>query len=536
MSIDDLCEAVKDREWRLRNLYLIVAEDGEVVPFEPNEVQEDLLVNPHHRIIVPKARKRGVSTFSVLWILDECLFRENWTGGIIDLTERDAYAKLQMARFAWENGPRHPDPLIREVWIQIHKAKEMKKDSSGELAWTNGSSIVAGTSLTGRTPQIALLSEYSLIAAQQPEKAARIKRGALGSIPTKGTAIVESTVEIGYGDTEFDKLLAQALGADQSDLSPLDWSLRFYSWLGHPSYRLPGRKPKKPETRNYFAAIKRKHGLSVPPDRQAWWEAKKEELGPQMGSQYPTVLEETQAAAVPGQIYPEMITVREDGRVTKFEPEGGYPCYGAFDLGASDHTAGWCVQPAGKDINLLDFNQAEGAGAIAVAAQIRKWQQDFPGHYAGTLLPHDANITGKDSGKTYVKALVECGIPREQIIVVPRISDVWLGIDMVRLGLPNCWFHERCDVRKSLPDGGELPSGVQSLERYRKKIDKSTGISREVPLKDGADHAADALRTFFEGREKIPALHRSAVAGQFARLPEHVERRRRGQQHPKIPT
>lgn len=48
-----------DLEWRLRNLYHIVNEDGKSVPFEPNEEQLDVVRNLHTRNLILKARQLG---------------------------------------------------------------------------------------------------------------------------------------------------------------------------------------------------------------------------------------------------------------------------------------------------------------------------------------------------------------------------------------------------------------------------------------------------------------------------------------------
>jgi hypothetical protein len=114
------------------------------------------------------------------------------------------------------------------------------------------------------------------------------------------------------------------------------------------------------------------------------------------------------------------------------------------------------------------------------------------------FLPHDCEITDKGSGKTFLQQLVECGIPRKKIAVVPRIPDTWVGIDEVRRILPNCWFHARTDEPVFSETGSKLPSGVGRIEGYRKKLDKSTGTLRDVPVHDFCSHTADALRTYAE--------------------------------------
>ena len=47
-------------------------------------------------------------------------------------------------------------------------------------------------------------------------------------------------------------------------------------------------------------------------------------------------------------------------------------------------------------------------------------------------------------------------LPRDKIVIVPRIPDEWVGIDEVRSLLPNCWFHERTDKPVESETGAKL--------------------------------------------------------------------------------
>jgi hypothetical protein len=507
MTEDEAIAALRgkltDKSWRINNLYMILNENGQSIPLTPRGEQVRFLRDRHNRNFVPKARKLGLSTIIVIDNLDECLFVKNTRVGIIDITDDDAKDKLQIAKYAWENGIDHPSPSIAMVWRIIHRGNKLVTDSKGVLAWSNGSTLSAGVRYTGKTPQRLHVSELGPISAQSPLKAADITRGSFNSVPRDGIIDVETTMEGEQYGACF-KLFKAAIENEKlqdCDRSELDWKLHFFSWLEHPSYRLPGRIPYNQGTIDYFAKIKQDHGIDVPLDRQAWYEKKKQEQGEDIFQQYPTVIAECDRLIVPGQIYPEMKRVRAEGRVTSFNLERGYPLFTAWDLGASDNSAGWLVQPAGKDHNFRDWAAGEGAGAAGVASVIRAWEAKY-GPIAGHLVPHDAKITDKGSGKTYLSQLVECGIPREKIIVVPRIPDIWVGIDEVRRILDNSWFHVDCDQVIDTGDGITLPSGVQRLEGYRKKVDKSTGITRDLPVHDITSHLADSTRVYAEARSR----------------------------------
>ena len=496
-EVQALQEKLASKEWRMENLYIILPEEGaQPVPLKMRAEQERFLRERHNRNFVPKARKLGMSTVIVLDNGDECIFNPNFSAGIIDLAEKDAFDKLGIFKFAWDNGPSHPDPHIATLWKSIHKANPLTRERDGRLEWSNGSTFAAGTSYVGKTPQRLHISEYGPISAASPAKASKIKRGSINSVPPDGIVDIETTMEGGkFGECYL--LFSLALENEGKPLSKLDWKLHFFPWHGHPSYVLPGGKPLRGETMDYFAEIEKSHGLKIPIERQAWYEAKKREQGEDVFQQFPTTIEECDRQIVPGQIYPEMKRVRSEGRVKAFNPERGRPFFTCWDLGSSDNMAGWLTQPTGRDHCFFEWCAGEGAGAASVAEVIREWERKY-GPIAGHLVPHDADLTDKGSGKTYVAQLVECGIPRSSIIVVPRIPDLWVGVNEVRKILPNCWFHPATDEPIATEAGAKLPSGVGRLEGYRKKLDQSTGITRDVPVKDCCDHTADALRTYAE--------------------------------------
>jgi hypothetical protein len=510
-EIQALKDRLSNKDWRMRNLYLILDEEGRTVPFIMRGEQEQFLRERHNRNFIPKARKLGMSTAIVLANLDDCIFNGNLAAGIIDLTKDDAFAKLSMARFAWASGPIHPDPAIAALWKSLHKANPLEKDAGGEMVWRNGSRITAGVAFTGRTPQRLHISEFGPISAKFPAKATGIKRGAFNSLPPGGIIDIETTMEGGQWGECYSIFQLSLEAAKFDALTPLDWRLHFFPWWGHPSYVLPGVKPGRAETVEYFDGLKTKYGIEIPLDRQAFYERRKAEQGEEMWQQFPSVIEEVDRQIVPGQIYPEMKTLRSTKRVSEFAQEKGYPLFTAWDLGSSDNMAGSLIQPAGKAHNFLAGCVGEGAGAAGVAEVIRKWEEEF-GPILTHFLPHDCEITDKGSGKTYLQQLVECGIPRKNIAVVPRIPDLWVGIDEVRRILPNCWFHSRMDEPIFSESGAKLPSLVGRLEGYRKKLDSSTGIVRDVPVHDLCSHYADSVRTYAE------ALSRGLVRGNVQRV------------------
>jgi hypothetical protein len=514
-ELQELHARLSCKEWRMRNLYMILPQEGSgLVPFVLRAEQEQFMRERHTRNFVPKARKLGMSTFIVIDYLDECVFNPLTYCAHIDKKQDDAKDKLHIARMAWENGPRHPDAGIAELWRWIHEQNPLVTDNGSLLEWKNGSSQSADVSFTGGTPQRLHISEYGPIAAQKPAKAQEIKRGSMNAVPPDGIIDIETTMEGGrFGECYL--IFSNALKAcGLSGLTKLDWKLHFFPWHGHPSYRLPGRTPTLDETAKYFRELHEKHGLDIPPDRQAWYEVTKRTQGEDMYQQFPSVVEECDRHVVANQILPEMTTLRAKGRVREFEAETGLPIFAFWDLGAADNSAGWCIQPAGKDTNWLAWSAGEGLGAAGVAQLYRHWESMF-GPLAGLFVPHDADLRDKGSGKTYKSQLIECGIPASLITVVPRTPDVWVGIAELKKVLPNSWFHARCDVEQRSETGAKMPSGVGRLEGYRRTPPSSTGAIREAPFPDICSHTADAARTYAEAKALGLVRASGAAAGPF---------------------
>lgn len=238
-------DLLKDRNWRLENLYLILVH-GQPMPFHARPEQLQFRRHRHRRNFVPKARKLGISTEIVLENGDECVFSPHFKSAIIDETETAAWEKLEIFRFAWENGPRHPDPFIAALWTLIHAANPLLTNNHSEMAWANGSSYQAGTSFTGRTPQRLHVSEFGPICDASLEKGRKIRRGSINAVLPEDIVDVETTMRGGRTGPCYDlfRLAKESVGRA---MTAADWRLHFFSWLNHPDYRLLGQEPHNAE-------------------------------------------------------------------------------------------------------------------------------------------------------------------------------------------------------------------------------------------------------------------------------------------------
>lgn len=83
LSVPDKIEQYFDRQYRLNKIYFIINKQGQSIPFVMNPIQASVLKSLHKRNLILKARQLGMSTFSVLYLLDQCIWQPNTIAGIV---------------------------------------------------------------------------------------------------------------------------------------------------------------------------------------------------------------------------------------------------------------------------------------------------------------------------------------------------------------------------------------------------------------------------------------------------------------------
>jgi hypothetical protein len=489
---------IESREERLNSLYLIAPEEGGgICPLVMRPEQLEFLRGAHSRNIIIKTRKLGFSTLIELEHLDTCITRPHTHCAIVDRTQPYAEEKLAIAKLAWDQALNHPDAVVREAWRMIRARVQLTSANQSEMVFSNGSRIEAGVSFRGGTPQRLHVSEFGPVAAEDNRRAAEIVSGAMAAVPPSGTITIETTFKGGrYGHCY--RIARQAMAGIGTELSALDWKFWFFPWWKHPSYVLAGERVLSGEAVAYFGRLEAEHGIVVSREQRQWWDAIKRMQQEAMGQEYPSTEEEVFMARIEGAIYPQMATLRAQGRVTSIDADRSAPVFTAWDIGISDILAGWLIQPVGRSLHWLGWAEFEGEGAVAAAEQIRAWETMLGRKVTQTFLPHDAGTREKGSGLTYVDALTAAGIPRHTVRVVPRTRDIWAGVDAMRGLLVRSWFDGSCDIERKLPDGTILPSGVGCLEGYRRVPPSPSGRVADQPLHDHCSHSSDAARCFAE--------------------------------------
>ncbi len=480
-----------------------------LVPFSPNEAQRRFHNRMWYCNHVLKARKLGFSTFIEILYCDDLLFSpQGLSAGIIDYTIEDAEAKLAMLRTAWEHlddGDLHPRTW--KVGALVKRAVPLVSQSARKLAFANGSVIRCSTSLRGSTPQRIHISELGKTAVWAPIKAREIINGAFNSMTPGNVRNIESTHEGGKAGEHY-RLLNAAMRMDDARLTSIDSRFHFFPWHEDTRYVLPhDGRALRPEITEYFTRLEKEAGIRCTAEQMLWYDRKHQEQGHGMKKEFPSTAGEAFEAVHEGAIYGrQMADLRAAGRVADFSAEAHLPLFTFWDIGLSDYTAVWLVQPVGRWFLVLDWYEAEGMPGSAMPDQMRRWEAKWNRPIAAHFLPHDAETRDRGTGKSYVAELRAAGLGRT--VVVPRTPDRWLGIGYVRDVLPHCWFHRtHCDTsrnRDGTPHAADdsqedYPSGVACLEGYQRDTGAAAGQRlREMPKHDLFSHSADAFRTFGE--------------------------------------
>lgn len=467
---------LKDREWRLDNLYWIKDEHGNEVRFVRNAAQRAYYAVRHYRDLIAKARQLGYSTLIEILMLDMCLFVKGTRAGIIDDTLDAATKKLDIIKFAYDRMPE-----------QIKAAIPLKKRNTESLEFANGSTIEIGTSARGGTFQFLHVSEFGKTSVDSPDTAREIKIGALPAVHSGNYLTVESTAHGTSG--EFHDMVQRAAAQQKEGraLSDLDFKLHFFGWWVKPEYRVPNHLVQVThELREYFASVAPMllaQGLRLDADQQAWYSQQYYDLGPDdCRQEYPTTFLECFYNSLAGAYFKaELSKARADGRIGQMVPHDPTRRVNTFwDIG-EDGTAILFHQTDGLRHRFIDYYEEEG-GSLQTAAGIiddkrinRKFM--YGEHYG----PHDlANKDWAHNAQSRKEVALGLGI---KFNVVPRVLVKADSIEAARRMLTLSWFDsEHCSLL------------VERLDNYRKKWNKTLGQFSAEPEHKKPSHCADGFQ------------------------------------------
>jgi hypothetical protein len=483
-------EQLLSQPWRMNNLYYIQDKAGKRVRYRNNWAQEKLFSGLHNRNLILKARQLGISTGVDIFLLD-CAIAN---GGIeCGITERsDFFAEdlfRRKVKFPYENLPKAMQQTLEPI-----------VDNKNELQLSNGSRLTAGISLRAGTYQNLHVSEYGIVSVAHPDKANEIKTGSIETVPIDGFVFMEATGKGRAGEFYNYCQTAMKRAASSKPLSPLEFKFFFFSWFDCPEYVLDPSFVTIPAKLNkYFNDVEIKTKVKLAPEQRAWYAAKKQTLGDDILSEYPSTPDEAFEASNKGAYWAdELMECRKEGRIGVVAYQPGLPVDTWWDLGQDDATSIWFTQTIGNELHFIDYTENHHKGFSHWRKVLDERGYKYGSHYA----PHDIKVS-EYSGKTRWEQALSDGIRFE---IIQRVQDKMDSINAVRKLLRYCWFDESHCVE-----------GITYLEAYRHQWDDKHATWLRDPYRGPETHAADAVQECAQGHVFGKRGMASGLSGRGAR-------------------
>lgn len=496
---EEVMRLLKDPMWRLNTLYHIKTEDtGQVVPFDPYPEQQDVfnavIRDGFQRLIIPKARRRGMSTGIDVLMADSALTNAGFEAGIVDRNQKEAGKKLDnIIKTAI-------DKLPAFLADDIKRIKNNDDQLSFSVDGDTTSHIYAGTGYRGGNCNFLHVSEWGWIQCEDPKRSEEIQTGAIQAA-RKGNIVVETTWKGGKRGHLWDYTNLALITPDE-DKHARSWRIMFFPWHTDPSYALHDtRSAIRPEVEEYFRELADQQKIHCTDAQKRWYQEEAWPLNNNRFGEYPSTLDECFKSPMEGVIYEmEMARALAERRITAIPVEKGLPVLASFDLGRDDAMPVTFIQPVGKEIRIIGYYVNHRESIRHYGEYIKGWMARKQVTDIHILLPHDGNRKSLETGLTLVEAFREMGFINVQH--VPKISSVWAGINYVRDTFPYMWF-DHTELSKPIIRGKKnFPSLIECLNNYHQAEDKNGMMRSMEPVHDDYSHGCDSLRTFAEAWQR----------------------------------
>ncbi len=485
----------------MNNLYQIVDRDGNSIRFQFNSVQKKVYENLHNRNLILKARQLGMSTFSVLYLLNRVMFSENLSAGIVSYSlEHAQYIFKKIIGHAIDHLPKWLEPLCK-----------VKQRSAREITFENGSSIRVDTTLRGGSYQIVLVSEFGKTCARNPLKAEEVITGTLNTLSPSSQSIIESTGEGNEGF--FAEMVYQAHERGNENLSPLEYYLHFFPWMDEPTYQMSQPVTIDTTLTDYFNKIESETGAVITPFQRRWYAHMRSTMGEKIKQEFPSLISEAFLSSSDAYYFQQLIEKAfNENRVLStslYDPLQSV--YVAMDIGATDLTVMVFFQVIHGEIRVIDYYEDNNKGVDFYA---RFLLQDKKYLYHTIFLPHDAaHKDGIVVENTYKRefARLFSHVPTK-FMVLPR-TDKNANISNAKLKLERCVFN--LSRTKKI---------IDYMRKYRKKWSEQYGKYLDEPFHDLSSHYADAFIYAMQAVSHLETV--SSMKGALDKHKSVVENRR----------
>lgn len=486
----------QSKEYRLNNLYHIIDKNGNDIPFKMNDVQEAVLTGLHTRNLILKARQLGMSTFAVIYLLDEAIWNNNLSCGIVSYSmEHAQHIFKRIIGYALDHLP---------SWLRV----EVINRSAREITFSNGSVIRVDTTLRGGAYQLVLVSEFGKTCARNPQKAEEVITGTLQAVPINGRIIIESTGEGNEG--YFADMINTAHQRGNDNLSSMEYKLFFFPWFSEPTYNLQDKVDFNTESTDYFNKLEVEANVKISLQQRYWYALQEKILKEKIRQEFPSTISEAFLSSSDAFYFAETIAeAYKDGRCLYTNLyDALLPVYIVMDIGLNDLTIIIFFQLAHGEIRVIDYYEDKNKD-VPFYANFLLQDKKYTYHIA--FLPHDSvKRDPLDINNSYERDFRRLFSGTATKFHVLKKTDKQMQISHARIKLSRCVFN----VAKVKPL-------LDNMSKYRKIWNEATGRYLDKPLHSIASNYGDAFQYLCSAVSHIEALgsmsgalekHKQAVA------------------------
>lgn len=412
-----------------------------------------------------------MSTFAVLYLLDEALFNDNLSAGIVSYSlEHAQHIFKRIIGHALDNLPSWLSPLVRVV-----------QRSAREISLENGSFLRVDTTLRGGAYQLVLVSEFGKTCARNPVKAEEVITGTLNTLSMSSKCIIESTGEGNEGF--YADMVHTAVDNGNNNLSPLQYRLFFFPWLCENSYAMEQKVSIGSELTDYFDKIEKETGKKISQFQRNWYAHQKSILGDKIKQEFPSTVAEAFISSSDAYYFQQCIEdAYSSSRCVSVNPYDHLaPVYVSMDIGVNDLTVMAFFQVVHGEIRVIDYYEDKNKGVDFYA---RYLQQDKKYVYHTIFLPHDAaHRDGIVVENTYERDFKRLFQQTNTKFIVLKRTDKNLSISNAKMKFERCVFNL-----------ARVKPFLDQLSKYRKKWSEQYGRYLDEPYHDVSSNYADCFQ------------------------------------------
>lgn len=410
-------DTILNKRWRMEHLYKIKTEDARLKNLKFNEVQEELWAyceSKGHRgieIIVDKARKEGVSTWWLIYYLDDTLWTPNTTSVILAHKEKDLRKLFKIAKLAYSNCPKSVKLESGKIW---HRP-EANYDNVNELTFSEiNSTIYIALENRGDTPTNLHVSEAAHIKDVEQRLIPTI-----AAVPSNGrcNVSIESTAN-GVGDW-FEETFHEC-EAGEGAYRPF-----FFGWWKKSLNCITPPKDYKPseEAQHKASLVLSRYSVKLSLGQLCWWDVTKKKQKRLMDQENPTVSEDSFLTAAGMVFDPESMQ-----KITPRAPISRRPIKVETAEGKTEtFYADIYVEPKPGRHYVLGGDPSEGVGGDRSAIEIidSLTQEQVAELVSDRLKPAQMAVVVENLAKYYNNALAVIERNNHGHTVLDRLKDIY---------------------------------------------------------------------------------------------------------------